>query len=246
MTNQPMVKMMILAPRNAAMSHEQFRDYVTNVHGPLVKSIPEVARGIRRYHYNFPVPGAVDPLFGHPLASQFDIVTQAWFDSLAAHRENQSHARYWSVIRPDEEVMADNANARFHYMREREILSGDIGERKLFVMRRRRPDLSRDEFQQAWHSRIADAMERSPAAHGGIARYVQNHTLPEADHPEGAEPKYFDVIDEFVLGRGGEGLLDRDPALKVEIARIEVDLTDTSRTLAFVGETVRNIDGPVR
>ena len=85
MTNEPMVKMMILAPRRDTMTHVQFRDYVINTHGPLVKSIPEVAAGIRRYHYNFPIPGAVDPLFGHPLASDdYDIVTQAWFDSLAA------------------------------------------------------------------------------------------------------------------------------------------------------------------
>ena len=101
MTDEPMVKMMILAPRRETMTHAQFRDYVTNTHGPLVKSIPEVAAGIRRYHYNFPIAGATDELFGYPLASDdYDIVTQAWFDSLAAHRANQSHARYWSVIPP--------------------------------------------------------------------------------------------------------------------------------------------------
>ena len=243
MTNEPMVKMMILAPRRETMTHAQFRDYVTNTHGPLVKSIPEVAAGIRRYHYNFPIPGATDVLFGHPLASDdYDIVTQAWFDSLAAHRANQSHARYWSVIRPDEEVMADNARARFHFTREREIIPGEVGERKLFVMRARRAGLSRDEFQQAWHARVGAAFTARPSL--AFARYVQNHALSEDDYAEGGKPGYFDVIDEFVLAPDAAALFD--PDFRAELAAIEADLTDLSRTRSFVAETVRNIDGPVR
>ena len=241
--NQPMVKMMILAPRRETMTHAQFRDYVTNTHGPLVKSIPEVAAGIRRYHYNFPIPGATDVLFGHPLASDdYDIVTQAWFDSLAAHRANQSHARYWSVIRPDEEVMADNARACFHFTHEREIIPGEVGDRKLFVMRARRAGLSRGEFQQAWLSRVSEALTAHPSP--AFARYVQNHALSEEDYPEGGKPGYFDVIDEFVLAPDAAALLD--PGVRAELAAIEADLTDPSRTRSFVAETVRNIDGLVR
>jgi len=51
------MKMMVLAPRRDGMTHEAFRRYVTERRGPLVKSIPEVARAIRRYHYNFSVFG---------------------------------------------------------------------------------------------------------------------------------------------------------------------------------------------
>ena len=244
--NQPMVKMMILAPRRETMTHAQFRDYVTNTHGPLVKSIPEVAAGIRRYHYNFPIPGATDTLFGHPLANQYDIVTQAWFDSLAAHRANQSHPRYWSVIRPDEEMMADNGRACFHFTREREIISGELGDRKLFVMRARRAGLSRDEFQQAWLSRLSEAVALSPFARAAFARYVQNHALSAQEYPEGDNPGYFDVIDEFVPTVDAAALLDQDPSFRERLARIEADLTDPSRTRSFVAETVRNIDGPVR
>ena len=75
-----MIKMMILAPRKDGMSHQEFRDYVSNVHGPLVKNVPEVAAGIRHYHYNFPVFELNDTAFGHPRADHLDIVTEAWFD----------------------------------------------------------------------------------------------------------------------------------------------------------------------
>ncbi|MEO7787707.1 MAG: EthD domain-containing protein [Sphingomicrobium sp.] len=242
MTSEPMVKMMILAPRRETMTHAQFRDYVTNTHGPLVKSIPEVAAGIRRYHYNFPIPGATDELFGHPLASaDYDIVTQAWFDSLAAHRANQSHARYWSVIRPDEEVMADNARALFHFMREQVIIPGEVGATKLFVMRARRDGLSRGDFQAAWHERTAAALDKYGST--GLARYVQNHALPEADYPEGGKPGYFDLIDEYVLVPGAAATID--PDLRAELAAIAAEFTDGTRTRSFVAETVRNIDGPV-
>ena len=45
-----MMKMMILAPRRPDMTHQEFRQYVTGVHGPLVRSVPEVAADIRHYH----------------------------------------------------------------------------------------------------------------------------------------------------------------------------------------------------
>ena len=48
------------------MTHPEFRRYVTEVHGPLVKSVTAVAADIHHYHYNFPVPDAVDAAFGHP------------------------------------------------------------------------------------------------------------------------------------------------------------------------------------
>lgn len=46
--------MIILAPRRAGMTHPEFRRYVTDVHGPPVKSVTEVATDIRHYHCNFP------------------------------------------------------------------------------------------------------------------------------------------------------------------------------------------------
>lgn len=241
-----MIKMMILAPRNATMTHAQFRDYVVGVHGPLVKSITEVAEGIKRYHYNFPVAGYSDDVFGHPLAAQFDIFTQAWFESLEAHRGNQKHPRYMAVIRPDEEVMADNANARFHYTREHEIVAGELGENKVFLVHRRRADLTRATFQEAWHARMTEAVVGSAAFGSAIARYVQNHALPEADHPADPEGKYYDVIDEFAVRSLDDwNVLANDADLVSRIKTIERELLDTSRTLSYFAETVRNIDGPV-
>jgi hypothetical protein len=236
-----MIKMMILAPRRPGLSHSAFRDYVTNVHGPLVKSVTEVAADIRAYHYNFPLPGAVDEAFHHPIAP-FDIFTQSWFDSVQAQIENMKHRRYLEIVRPDEGRFADEARARFHYTREVELVHGPPGERKVFYVRRRRPDLSRFEFQTRWQEQFPRVFNDSSIAQQVIKRYVQNVTLPEADHPNGADSRYFDVIDEFtVASPGAWGTLRTDPALRERATAVERELLDTDRTWAFVTETVVNI-----
>jgi hypothetical protein len=237
-----MIKMMILAPRRPGMSHEEFRHYVTQIHGPLVKSVPEVAADIRAYHYNFPLPTAKDEGFFHPLGSEYDIFTQAWFDSVEAQKANMRHPRYLSIIRPDEGRFADEANARFHYTREIELFPGAKQGTKLFYARRRRPGLSREAFQAEWQARFPSLLAASAVARGTIRRYVQNHVTAENDHPNGADDKFFDLIDEFVLESPADwAALGEESDLRAQVAMLEGELLDTDRTRAFFAETVRNI-----
>ncbi len=239
-----MIKMMILAPRRPNFTHAGFREYVWSTHGPLVKSIAEVAAGIRRYHYNFPIFGVEDRVFGHPHAGFFDIFTQAWFDSMQAHRDNQKHPRYMAVIRPDEEVMADNSRALFHFTTEHEVIPGPRGAFKLFYTRRRKANLSRAEFQTAWLERMTAAFAASTAPAAAIQRYVQNHTLPEGEIPDDPEGRYFDVIDEFALGHVGDwARLNADPALIAAVRGMESDLLEPGRAQSYFAETMVNIAG---
>jgi hypothetical protein len=112
-----MMKMMILASRRDGMTQAEFRRYVTEVHGPLVKSVPEVADAIRHYHYNFPIADADDTAFGHPRAAHLDIVTQGWFDSREAQLANMAEPRYLEIVRPDEHRFA-GPGALMHYTHE--------------------------------------------------------------------------------------------------------------------------------
>ena len=239
-----MIKMMILAPRRPAFTHEGFRDYVVNTHGPLVKSITEVAAGIKRYHYNFPIVGTEDTVFGHPHAAEFDIFTQAWFDSLAAHRDNQKHPRYMAVIRPDEEVMADNSRALFHYTTEQEVIAGDRGAFKLFYTRRRKAGLTRAAFQASWLERMTEIIMESEMGASIIARYVQNHALPESDHAADPDGRYYDVIDEFALKAAEDwAQLAEDDVLVARLKAAESDLLAPNSTRSFFSQTVINIAG---
>lgn len=238
-----MIKMMILAPRKGGMSHAEFRDYVTNVHGPLVKSVPEVAAGIRHYHYNFPVLDLADDAFRHPRADHLDIVTEAWFDSRQAQIRNMSGPDYLAKVRPDEGRFANEAGAVMHYTHEIEITPGERSSDKLFIFRRRRADLSRAEFQSRWRAAFTEIVADSASWPQTVSRCVQNHSLPEELQPGGADDRAFDVIDElFLAERGGAALLARDTPLQMALAALEAELLEPGRTLSLVTETVRNID----
>ena len=237
-----MMKMMILAPRRVGMSHAEFRRYVIEVHGPLVRSVPEVAEAIRHYHYNFPIQGAIDTAFHHPLASHLDIVTQGWFDSREAQLENMAQPRYLEVLRPDEHRFADGANAVMHYTVEVPIAAGGPTGTKVFYFRRRRPGLTREAFQNEWRTRFADALIANNRFEQVAARYVQNHAMSEAEHPDGTLPKFFDVVDEISLRSAGAlSALSIDARSLEGIHRIEADLLDTTRTRALITELVTNI-----
>lgn len=238
-----MMKMMILAPRRAGLSHAEFRRYVIEVHGPLVKSVAEVARAIRHYHYNFPVHGAQDRAFGHPAAAHLDIVTQGWFDSREAQLANMREPRYLEIVRPDEHRFADGAGAVMHYTHEVSIVPHHtlIARNKAFYFRRRRTHLSREAFQVAWRTRYASALSASSASQDVFSKYVQNHTLPEADHPDGTATRYFDVIDEmFLRAPDTLGRFQQDPATLARLRSLEDELLEPGCTRFLLTETIVN------
>lgn len=236
-----MMKMMILAPRRADMTHAEFRRYVTGVHGPLVKSVPEVAAGIRHYHYNFPVHGGTDEAFGHPIADHLDIVTQGSFDSRAAQLRNMAQPRYLEIVRPDEHRFAGDG-AVMHYTHEIVVTPGEPTLDKIFYFRRRREGLGRAEFQSLWRSAFTEIVSDSPLWAEVVSRCSQYHVMAETDHPSGNDPKFYDLMDElFLRERGGIGRLREDADLIARIAALEAELLDPRRTLAILTETVVNI-----
>jgi hypothetical protein len=223
------------------MTHAEFRRYVTEVHGPLVKSVPEVAKDIRHYHYNFPIFGTTDDAFDHPIASHLDIVTQGWFDSREAQLANMAEPRYLEILRPDEHRFA-GPGAVMHYTHEARVLPGVTSKRKVFYFRRRRADLSREEFQLEWKTRFFEAFTHNEEFGNVASRYVQNHALPEAEHPDGQATKFFDVIDEVFL-REPVALahLRNDHGSFNEVRRLESELLEPAFTRALLTETVINI-----
>jgi EthD domain len=237
-----MMKMMILAGRKPGMTVEEFRNYVTKVHGPLVRSVPEVARRILHYHYNFPVSGATDVAFGHPLADTLDIVTQGWFESYEKQLETVREPKYVTIVHPDEGRFANEAAAVMHFTAEAAVVPGAISELKVFYFRRRRSGMSREDFQEQWRDSFAPALIGVPRFADAVASYVQNHVLPESDHPDGTDLKYFDVIDELRL-HSAESLiaLKQDDVALERIRRLEADLSDPTRTRALVTQTFKMI-----
>jgi hypothetical protein len=231
--------MTILAPRRVGMTHDEFRTYLTEVHGPLVRSITEVAADIRHYHYNFPIIGATDP-FGHPLAD-LDVLTQGYFDSRQAQLENMKHPRFMEFLRPDEANFADTARALMHYTNEHEIIAGPKTATKIFYLRRRSPSLSRAEFQARWHDGFPAVLRANPALTAVISRYVQNHVQAEEFHPNGGEQKFYDVIDEMWVTDLAALQAASSPETLAAIRTMEYDLVEANRTRAYIATMVESI-----
>jgi EthD domain len=235
-----MMKMTILAPRRAGMTHDEFRTYLTEVHGPLVRSITEVAADIRHYHYNFPIVGATDTAFAHPIAD-LDVITQGYFDSREAQLLNMQHPRFMKYLRPDEANFADTARAVMHYTDEHEIRSGPTTSTKVFYLRRRAEHLGRAEFQERWVTEFPALLDTIPGLSAIVTRYVQNHVQAEEFHPHGTETKFYDVLDELWLtDLDSLHSIGSSPALGA-IRELEAKLLDVDRTRAHIATLVESI-----
>ena len=98
-----MVKFIICAKRKAGMTREEFSAYWRNQHGPLVRSVPEFMRHVRKYVQCHIVPGAL--AFGREAG--YDGVAELWFDSPEEIRRAFNEPKYLEIIRPDELKFVD-------------------------------------------------------------------------------------------------------------------------------------------
>ena len=101
-----MVNFIICARRKPGMTRAEFSAYWRNQHGPLVTSVPEFMRHVRKYVQYHIVPGAL--AFGKDAA--YDGVAELWFDSPEEITRAFSEPRYLEIIRPDELKFVDVAN----------------------------------------------------------------------------------------------------------------------------------------
>ncbi len=98
-----MVKLIICASRKPDISRAEFDAYWRDRHGPLVKSVTEFARHVRKYVQCHIVEGATP--FGIP--GSYDGVAELWFDSAEAAAQAFKEPKYLEIIRPDELKFVD-------------------------------------------------------------------------------------------------------------------------------------------
>jgi uncharacterized protein (TIGR02118 family) len=88
------------------MSREEFSAYWRNQHGPLVKSVPEFMRHVRKY-VQCHLAAGVPPL---GVEGAYDGVAELWFDSPDEIARAFQEPRYLEIIRPDELKFVDISN----------------------------------------------------------------------------------------------------------------------------------------
>jgi len=105
-----LLKVDILSRRRADLTHEQYVDYWSKVHGPLFSSQPDVKRYVRRYiqsrvRYEKPA--------GFVLLGDVDGVAQVWFDNMDGFLALFSSPSYKNVIQPDELKFTNPSRCEF-------------------------------------------------------------------------------------------------------------------------------------
>ncbi|MGD9602913.1 MAG: EthD domain-containing protein [Gammaproteobacteria bacterium] len=114
-----MFKVMILIRRKPGMSMEEFIRYYETSHAPLGASkVPNMKRYVR--HFLRPYGNAV---YGTDPASQYDVVTELWFDDEADFQRGMAYLtepETARIIGEDEEKLFDKSSIRFYVVEEHE------------------------------------------------------------------------------------------------------------------------------
>jgi uncharacterized protein (TIGR02118 family) len=113
----PVIKLIVVVKRNAAMSPADFHRYWRTEHATKVRALAACARYVRRY------------VQAHTLDSEyaggepaFDGTAELWFDSVADKDAFYSDAEYLATVAPDERVFADMERTRFLVTAEEDVL----------------------------------------------------------------------------------------------------------------------------
>ncbi len=103
-----MVKMFALLRRREGLSVEEFRAHWRDVHGPLIRDTPELARHIVRYEQH--PRHRPDALSG---TDGVDGVAVQWFESIDDFLGFISEPGYQELIAPDERRFLDTDSIEF-------------------------------------------------------------------------------------------------------------------------------------
>ena len=108
--------------RRADLTHEQFASHWTGVHGPLIRSIPDIGKYLFRYVQHHIV---LEPGHEVPGGMAFDGFSEAWFHSLEAREALFALPFFQKEVIEDETRFIDMAATRLHLIDEqRTIIRG--------------------------------------------------------------------------------------------------------------------------
>jgi uncharacterized protein (TIGR02118 family) len=217
--------------RRSGMTREEFQQYWSVTHAPLVASVADVL-GITGYQQ-------VHTLREDPTrtAPAFDGVAELWFDPTRTSATRQEQQAAGALLLEDERRFIDLSASPIWLAEENMVLDGPKEGLRVTSAVRRKAGTTREEFRRHW----ADVHAPMAMAHPevfGIARYVQLTASDDAETfppaiARGA-PQPFDGLAE-VYPR----TVDPDPAvaepLRAEIAADTESFIDRSQSPSTSG-----------
>jgi uncharacterized protein (TIGR02118 family) len=121
-----MIVLIICARRKPELSREEFEDYWKNKHSPLVQSVPEFMKYVRKYVHFYLADGADSEPAMLGDVSDYDAVGQLWFDDHESMAAAYAEPEYLRLIKPDEEKFIDRDGC-LSFVANEKIIMDDIG-----------------------------------------------------------------------------------------------------------------------
>lgn len=112
-----MIKLSIFLTRRADLTHEEFVEYWTHKHTPLIASVPDGAVPVRRYVQLLPSGDEIPGI----RSAYYDGVAELWVDDIADAARWFTSDTYTTAIATDEENFIDRSRTRFLYTTETPI-----------------------------------------------------------------------------------------------------------------------------
>jgi uncharacterized protein (TIGR02118 family) len=113
-----MIKLTICAVRKPGLTHAEFDHYWRHEHAPLIRSVTEFNRHVRRYVQCHRIE--VGDAFGSD--GGWDGIAELWFDDVGAMQRAFSEPRYLELVRPDELKFVDLERCVSYVSEELEVI----------------------------------------------------------------------------------------------------------------------------
>ena len=176
-------KLSFLLRRRPELSRAEFQQMWLEQHAPFVRERADLI-GCKRYVQVHTDPDA-EARPGRP--EPFDGVAELWFDASLRQGTAEEQAQAAQDLLEDERRFIDHAASPLWMSEERPVLELGDGQRRLTYALRRRPEMTRAEFQQYWWETHGPLIRE--IAPPRLRRYVQVHTNADAETHPGREPR---------------------------------------------------------
>ena len=178
-----MIHLLYFITRKPSTPEAEFHRYWRDVHGPIVKKIPQ----LRRYIQSHRIPFA-------GTTSSYDGVAEVWLENEAAMETLRTSPEYLTGALADEPNFIDMNRVEWMLTNDHVLLDGPqtAQQAKLIFQLKRKPGWSLADARQYWLQVHGPIVMKLP----GLRRYVQSHLVDAAYNY--AEPKWDGVAQLWV------------------------------------------------
>ena len=223
-----MLHLFYFITKRADLEDEAFHRYWREVHGPIVKRIPQL-RGYLQSH----------GVAGSPIPARYDGAAEAWLDGHESLEALRRAPEYLDGALADEPNFIDRSRVEWLVTRDRVLLDGPQTETQVKTVScvRRKEGVSLEAFRKHWaevHAPIACALP-------GIERYVQSATVDEAYRY--GEPRWDGIGQIWVKDLDALAAMRESDAYAVDAAGDAANFVDTSQISVLTAREV-HVLGP--